>query len=155
MDLRLLRRIIKALLVNLKIERAELGIYFVTALEMARLNETFLKHQGSTDVLAFDYADHAAALVKARTGASKTRQNRALTSAATKLHGEIFVCVDEAISEARRFRSNWKSELVRYIIHGVLHLCGFDDKHPVSRRKMKRAENRLLRQIAKQFALDK
>lgn len=134
---------IEALLVKLKIEQAELGIHFVTAPEMTRLNETFLKHQGSTDVLAFDYADNAAARVKVRTGP------------ATQLHGEIFVCVHEAVLQARRFRTTRQAELVRYIIHGVLHLCGFSDKHPVARRKMKRAENELVRQMVRQFTLKK
>ena len=43
------------------------------------------------------------------------------------LHGEIFICVDEAIRQARRFGTIWQSEIVRYLIHGVLHLLGFDD----------------------------
>ena len=152
-DLRRFRRIVEALLVELKIEQAELGIYFVAAPEMTRLNETFLKHRGPTDVLAFDYADNAAAPVTARTGASKTGQNHALTGAATRLHGEIFVCIDQAVLQARRFRTTRRSELVRYIVHGMLHLCGFNDEHPAARRKMKRAENGLLRQMTRQFAL--
>ena len=71
------------------------------------------------------------------------------------LHGEIFICVDEAVVQARRFRASWQSELVRYVIHGVLHLRGFDDLHPAGRRKMKREEDRLLREIALRFALSK
>jgi probable rRNA maturation factor len=139
-----------ALLAKLKIEQAELGVYFVTAPEMTRLNETFLEHHGPTDVITFDYSDK-----KAQTRASKTRQNRAVASATAKLHGEIFVCVHEAVLQARRFRTTWQAELVRYIVHGVLHLCGFNDTHPVARRKMKRAENELLRQMTGQFALRK
>jgi len=41
--------------------------------------------------------------------------------------GEIFICVDEAVLQARKFGTSWPSEVVRYIIHGVLHLCGFND----------------------------
>ena len=58
-DLRLLRRIIKALLAELlDIPQADLGIHLVAALEMTRFNETFLQHKGSTDVITFDYSNH-------------------------------------------------------------------------------------------------
>ena len=72
---------------------------------MTRLNETFLHHSGSTDVITFDYA---------------SRPNTPI------LQGEIFVCVDEAVEQARRFCCAWQEEIIRYVIHGVLHLTGFD-----------------------------
>ena len=67
------------------------------------------------------------------------------------LHGEIFVCVDEAVSQARRFRTTWQRELVRYVVHGVLHLLGYEDLHSRTRRKMKVAEDTLVRQLSSQF----
>ena len=69
----------------------------------------------------------------------------------TLLHGEIFVCLDEAVSQARRFHTTWQSELVRYVVHGVLHLLGYDDAASRARRKMKAAEDTLVRQLARQF----
>jgi len=111
----------------------DLGIYLVAAAEMTRLNEGFLKHQGSTDVITFDYSD---------------KMERAGCA-------EIFVCLDEALAQARRFRTTWEAELVRYILHGLLHLCGFDDSRASARRKMKREENRLLRKIAAEFDFSK
>jgi len=69
------------------------------------------------------------------------------------LHGEVFVCLDEAVTQARRFRVTWQSELVRYVVHGVLHLLGYDDLNPRARRRMKAAENRLMRRLARQFAI--
>ena len=63
--------------------------------------------------------------------------------------------MDEAIAQARRFRSTWQSELVRYLIHGILHLRGFDDLRHSDRRKMKREESRLLRLLARQFNFGK
>ena len=56
-NLRLLKKIANALLAELEIEKAEIGICLVAAPEMTRLNETFLKHKGSTDVITFDYRD--------------------------------------------------------------------------------------------------
>jgi rRNA maturation RNase YbeY len=67
------------------------------------------------------------------------------------LHGEIFVCMDEAVAQARRFRTSWQSELVRYIVHGILHLRGFDDRRAAPRARMKREENRLVRELAARF----
>jgi probable rRNA maturation factor len=133
----------------------DLGIYFVGAPEMTRLNETFLHHAGPTDVIAFDYAEPAATPVKARTQPVGKKPAGALTSAATMLHGEIFICVDEAVVQGRRFRAAWQSELARYLIHGVLHLLGHDDQHPADRRKMKRVENRMLAELSRHFPLSK
>ncbi len=131
LDTRLLRQIAKTLLAELlQVERADLGIYLVAEPEMTRLNETFLRHKGSTDVITFDY--------------SASRH---------QLHGEVFVCVDEAILQARRFRTSWQSEIVRYLVHGVLHLLGHDDAHADKRRKMKREENRRLRELSRRFSL--
>ncbi len=67
------------------------------------------------------------------------------------LHGEIFICVDEAIAQARKYAPRWQSEIVRYVIHGILHLLGHDDSRPAARRRMKREENRLLRRLAGKF----
>jgi len=69
--------------------------------------------------------------------------------------GEIFICVDEAVLQARKFGTSWPSEVVRYIVHGVLHLCGFDDSSAGARRKMKREENRRLREMTRRFPLSK
>jgi len=70
-----------------------------------------LRHAGATDVIAFDYSIRA-----------------------SHLRGEIFICVDEALVQARRFRTTWQSESVRYVVHGVLHLLGFDDRRPAACR---------------------
>jgi len=139
LNTRLLRTLTKTLLnESLELVNFDLAIYLVRAPEMARLNETFLQHSGSTDVITFDYSDHSSSVLRH-----------------SSLHGEIFISIDDAIAQARQFRTSWQSELVRYIIHGVLHLRGFDDIQPAARRKMKREENRLLREVARLFPLRK
>ena len=141
LNTRLLRTLTKALLKELlELELFDLGIYIVQAAEMARLNETFLHHKGSTDVITFNYSE------------KPTLDSRLST---LPLHGEIFICIDDAIAQARQFRTSWQSELARYVIHGILHLRGFDDIRPADRRKMKREENRLLREVARLFPLRK
>ena len=121
------------------VEDFDLAVYIVRAPLMAELNKTHLGHAGSTDVITFDYAD-----------ASTTD-----SESPPVLHGELFVCIDEAISQARQFRTTWQGELARYVIHGILHLRGYDDLQPDMRRKMKREENRLLRKISEAFPLRK
>jgi probable rRNA maturation factor len=126
-----LRAMVEALFEDLGINSAELGINLVGAREMTLLNETFLRHSGSTDVITFDHGPG--------TGARNGN--------APGLHGELFVCVNEAVAQAKRFRCTWQAEIVRYIVHGVLHLLGHDDLKPEARRRMKREENRLVRRL--------
>lgn len=128
MSVKLLNKVARTLLADLlNVGSFELFIYVVGAPEMTRLNEVYLRHAGSTDVLAFDYADGR------REGT---------------LFGEIFVCTDEALIQAKRFHTTWQEELVRYVVHGTLHLLGHDDHSAAKRRTMKREENRLLRELA-------
>ncbi len=133
-NLPLLRQITRHLLTeHFHAAECELCIHFIAAREMACLNETFLQHEGSTDVITFDHSPHAP---------SPTHH---------ALHGEIFISLDDAIAQARQFRTTWQSELTRYVIHGLLHLAGYDDLEPAARKKMKRAENRMLRAMEKKF----
>jgi probable rRNA maturation factor len=129
-----IREIVHSLLFEeLSRDEFEIGISIVGEEAMTQMNESYLRHKGSTDVITFDYKD-------------ATRPNL--------LTGEVFVCLDEALAQAPRFRVMWPNELVRYIVHGILHLCGFDDKTAAARRKMKREENRLMRRLAARFKLD-
>jgi probable rRNA maturation factor len=142
----LLKKIAGELLAELEIEDAKLGINLIAAPEMSALNETFLKHEGSTDVITFDYAaDAGAGSPRPAIGAHGVTR--------PTMHGEIFVCVDEAIGQAKKFKTTWQAEVVRYIVHGILHLLGHDDLQPAARRKMKRAENRLVRTLSRRFSL--
>jgi probable rRNA maturation factor len=122
LNIPLLRRVTRHLLENeLGLNRYELGFHFVEPEEMAGVNEQFLQHEGSTDVITFDHG-----------------------SSSARLHGEIFICVADAMKQAREFKTTWQSEVVRYVIHALLHLRGFDDLQPARRRVMKREENRLV-----------
>lgn len=70
------------------------------------------------------------------------------------MRGEIFISVADAIEYARQFQTTWQAEVVRYAIHGFLHLQGFDDLSAPERKTMKRHENRLLKAAAVQFDLN-
>ncbi len=115
----------------------ELGVHLVGPKEMAKVNQDFLQHEGSTDVITFDHA-----LVPATKG---TPPNL--------IHGELFICVEDAMEFAERFRTSWQSEVVRYLAHGLLHLCGYDDLEPALKREMKRRENKMVRNLESRVAV--
>ena len=133
--LRRLRHIARSLLVDLVARtKFELCVHLVAAPEMTRLNRDFLGHEGSTDVITFNHSE---------------------PSQSEFLYGEIFICLDDARTQARQFHTTWQFELVRYLLHGVLHLLGYDDSKIAERRKMKQKENSLLRELARRFPLRK
>lgn len=132
LNLPLLRRLIRELLFDYEELSADLGVFFVASDEIARLNERYLAHAGSTDVITFDYAE---------------------PGDRTHLHGEVFICVEEAVIQAKRYRTTCQAEVVRYIIHGVLHLLGFDDSVPAARHRMKVEEDRALARLGRKFKL--
>jgi len=136
-DTRLMRHLLLAVLEKLSVTEADLGLSLVSPREMARINWDFLQHTGSTDVITFDH----------------TEPDQPQPKNGIVLHGELFICVADAIRQAREFGTNWQSELVRYAVHGVLHLLGYDDLEPDLRRTMKREENRLVRWLEKSFLL--
>lgn len=134
LNTKLIRKIVRTILTEeLSRDEFEVGVAIIAEEAMTRMNEGYLRHNGSTDVITFDYKDAA--------------RPRCLA-------GEIFICLDEALIQSKRFRVTWQNELVRYIVHGILHLCGFDDKTSGARRKMKREENRLMRRLATHFKID-
>ena len=108
-----------------------LSVTFLNAKRMAEINQKHLKHQGSTDVITFDYSSGAT------------------------LEGELLICPSIASKHSQQHNVSMGNELIRYYIHGVLHLLGYDDKNPNDRRKMKRKERLLLKQLSDILPLDK
>ena len=112
----------------------EIGVLLVARPEMAKINETYLHHKGSTDVITFDYGDPVLL---------------------NWLVGDIFICVQEAVNQARTFGTTWQAEVVRYLVHGVLHLCGYDDRAPGQTKRMKQEEDRIVTRLSCQFDFNK
>jgi probable rRNA maturation factor len=133
----LLKRLTRAVLASQPdLESYALGIHLVESRSMTKMNRAFLGHEGSTDIITFDHSEAARG-----------------SSNMNTLHGELFICLDDAVKQARGFRSTWQAELARYVIHGILHLRGYDDTTPAARRAMKREENRLCREMTRAFPL--
>jgi rRNA maturation RNase YbeY len=136
-NLPLLRRLVRAALAQMPgLTGYEVGIRLVDAAQMTAANRRFLRRAGPTDVIAFDYS----AAPAPRSGAAG-------------LHGDLLICLDVAQEHAKQFRTSGASELARYVVHGLLHLRGYDDADAPSRQAMKRAEDRLVRWLARRFPL--
>lgn len=134
-DTRLVRRIVRTLLTDI-LGRSEfdISVQMVGVSEIMRLNQSFLQHAGATDVIAFDYRQQPGE---------------------GPLHGEIAVCLPVAVEQARRYRTSWQQEVARYVVHGILHLCGYEDSTSQERRNMKRTEDKALQQLGSMYYLKK
>jgi probable rRNA maturation factor len=104
--------------------------------EMARLNETYRKKKGPTDVLSFPVEEDAA---KARTLRQQVRRARG------KFLGDIAIAPKVARRNAKALGRGLPEELKVLILHGVLHLLGYD--HETDRGEMERIEGRLRRKL--------
>jgi len=114
----------------LELQNCELAIHFVNETRMADLNQTHLQHEGPTDIITFDY------------------------STSTQVHGELVICPAVSAENAKQYGASLGREYARYLVHGVLHLIGHDDRKVAQRRKMKAEENTLLRKLARRLSLD-
>jgi probable rRNA maturation factor len=99
----------------------ELSVAFLSDAALARLHGAFLRDPSVTDVITFD------------------------GDAAHGLAGEICVSVDAAVRHAGRSGAALSGEIMLYVVHGWLHLAGYDDRTPAAKRSMRRAEARAMR----------
>lgn len=95
----------------------ELTYIFCDDTRILEVNREFLRHDYYTDIITFDYT-------------------RGLT-----VSGDLYISLDTVRSNAELVGDTYDSELLRVIIHGVLHLCGINDKGPGEREIMERNEN--------------
>lgn len=84
------------------------------------VNQKYLQHDYFTDIITFDY------------------------STSNLISGDLFISTDTVSTNAIQFGTEFEHELLRVIIHGVLHLCGFSDSTSEDRSKMTELENRAL-----------
>jgi probable rRNA maturation factor len=96
---------------------ASIEVAFVDDATLAELHGRFLDDHSSTDVMSFDLGDEGGGPA-----------------------GEVYVSVDRAEVVAGRRGQSWERELTLYLVHGVLHLCGFDDLEEEDRPAMRGAE---------------
>jgi probable rRNA maturation factor len=91
-----------------------------------RLNREFLGHRGTTDVISFPLGEGKA------------------------VEGEIYVNIDQALVQAEHYRVSGRCEIIRLVVHGTLHLLGYDDTTAAVRRIMKLREDAYVADLAPQ-----
>jgi rRNA maturation RNase YbeY len=123
-----IRRVVIDILAAAGIKRADLSFVLLSDKAMRRLNCVALGHDHVTDVVTFDLADPK----------QKT---------CSGIEGEIYICPGEARRNARKFGQPFVKELLRYAVHGMLHLAGQDDATDKARQQMARHEDMWLRPV--------
>ena len=98
----------------------EVGYMFVDDEKILEVNREYLGHDYYTDIITFDYDE------------------------GDMLNGDLVISLDTVRTNAEQFGKSYEEELHRVIIHGILHLCGLNDKGPGEREIMEEAENRAL-----------
>lgn len=95
----------------------DIAYIFCSDEKILEVNNQYLQHDYYTDIITFDYTE------------------------GNIISGDIFISVDTVRSNAEEFKVSYETELLRIIIHGILHLCGHDDKTPELRIEMSKKEN--------------
>ena len=98
----------------------EIGYLFCDDEHILEVNREYLEHDYYTDIITFDYCE------------------------GNTLNGDLVISLDTVRTNAEKFDKAYDEELHRVIIHGILHLCGINDKGPGEREVMEAAENRAL-----------
>ncbi len=98
----------------------DIAYIFCSDDKIIEVNRQYLQHDYYTDIITFDYTE------------------------GDVISGDIFISLDTVRSNSEQFGTEYGDELHRTIIHGILHLCGIDDKGPGQREVMEEAENRAL-----------
>lgn len=101
----------------------EIGYLFVNDEKILEVNREYLGHDYYTDIITFDYDE------------------------GNIINGDLVISLDTVRTNAELFGKEYDEELHRVIIHGILHLCGLNDKGPGERETMEDAENKALAMI--------
>ncbi|MBO5959043.1 MAG: rRNA maturation RNase YbeY [Lentisphaeria bacterium] len=113
-------------------EENPLGVSFLSSRKMTEVNWDYLEHTGDTDVICFNYRE-------ADDGFSTGV--------------DILICPAFALREARKRNLPYGREVALYLVHGLLHAAGYDDLKPELKRKMRRAEKRVMTVLENEFNL--
>jgi len=113
-----MREIVRAVLKGEEISEAEISLAFVDNPTIHQLNKRYLNHDEPTDILSFPLSEPNA----------------------KKLTGELVIGAEVALAEAAGRGHDVQAELALYVIHGLLHLCGYDDKSESSAKEMRDRE---------------
>ncbi len=122
-DKKELKKIAKMILSDAKIQSVMLNIVFVDDEFIIKMNKEYLKVDSATDVISF------------------VLENDQEKGA---LEGEVYADLEQIQRQARQYKTGWINELFRVVIHGILHVVGYDDQSPPEQMAMTEKENHYL-----------
>jgi rRNA maturation RNase YbeY len=128
-----LRACVEALLETEGATLVDLSIVLTDHDTVHRLNREYLSHDYPTDVLSFSL---------------RTPKEDADEASPIPVDGEVYVDLDTAAERCAEFNATFEDEALRYVLHGVLHLVGYDDSTAAGREQMRAREDRYLRAAA-------
>lgn len=131
-----IKKITKDVLKHENVNKVSLSVSFVTNQKIWALNKRFLGRNNATDVLAFDSTDEE---ISYQISSKKVKE----------INGDIIISTDAAIKNAKNYHVSVEHELVLYVVHGILHLLGYDDHSPKEIFRIRKKEEDLMRFLAK------
>lgn len=132
-----IQRIARRVLAAEEVAVATVSVALVDNRAIHRLNRRHLHHDYETDVLSF--------LFESEGGCSAPKAARAAPRGkCRRIDGEVVVSAEMALRSAARFGWSAAEEMELYLVHGLLHLCGYDDGTDAERRLMRRRERAML-----------
>jgi probable rRNA maturation factor len=136
------RRVCRIVLEQERASGAEIHVAIVDDAEIHRVNREHLAHDYPTDVISFLYSAEVG-----EKGSAAAQRKGLSRGAGLVIEGEIVVSFETAAREARSRRLESGRELMLYVVHGLLHLCGYDDLSPPEKRIMRRRERAMMAAI--------
>ncbi|WP_103019973.1 rRNA maturation RNase YbeY [Salinibacter altiplanensis] len=128
LDAETLRRIIDHVVTAEEASLAHLSLVLTDHDTVGRLNRSYLDHDYDTDVLSFSLHEGPAPAA----------------SSDDEVEGEVYVDLDTAAERHDEFDTSFEREAYRYVVHGLLHLIGYDDAQPSGQSTMREKEDRYL-----------
>lgn len=112
---------------ELQLKARSLNLVVLSDEELRIMHQNFLDDNTVTDVMTFNLSED------------------------DQVEGEIYMSLDRAKEQALQYAVAIQNELARLIIHGCLHLAGYDDHQPEDRKKMKLVENKMVQDVQEKF----
>lgn len=131
-----LRRVAERTLAEERVAEARLSVGLVGNSAIRELNRRYLGHDWDTDVLSF--------LLECEGGPGKTPAREPPRGAGKRIEGEVIVSAEMARGRAAEFHWSPRDELILYLVHGLLHLAGYDDRSERERCVMRSREREIL-----------
>ena len=114
------KRLLLGVVSSFDFKVGDINVVFCSDNYLLDINKQYLSHDYYTDIITFNYCKD------------------------NTISGDLFISVDRVEENAVKSKTSFLLEINRVIVHGVLHLCGFNDKTPNEKREMRKLENKFL-----------